>query len=84
MANSRTANLINGRSAAGGNPYFKNTFYRVLNSSKSANLIRELFLQKELNMEITSATLGMIFTGVAIVTLLIIIYGSRGPKDKDH
>jgi hypothetical protein len=35
-------------------------------------------------MEITSATLGMIFTGVAIVTLLIIIYGSRGPKDKEH
>jgi hypothetical protein len=35
-------------------------------------------------MEITSVTLGMIFSGVAIVTLLIIIYGSRGPKDKDH
>jgi hypothetical protein len=35
-------------------------------------------------MEITSVTLGMIFSGVAIATLLIIIYGSRGPKDKDH
>jgi hypothetical protein len=35
-------------------------------------------------MEINSVTLGMIFTGVAIATLLIIIYGSRGPKDKEH
>jgi hypothetical protein len=35
-------------------------------------------------MEITSVTLGIIFLGVAIVTLLIIIYGSRGPKDKEH
>ncbi len=32
-------------------------------------------------MEITSVTLGMIFSGVAIATLLIIIYGSRGSKD---
>ena len=35
-------------------------------------------------MEITSVTLGIIFSGVAIVILLIIIYGSRGPKDKEH
>ena len=35
-------------------------------------------------MEITSVTLGIIFAGVAIVKLLIIIYGSRGPKDKGH
>jgi hypothetical protein len=35
-------------------------------------------------MEITSVTLGIIFSGVAIVTLLIIIYGSRGPKHKEH
>ena len=35
-------------------------------------------------MDITSVTLGIIFSGVAIVTLLIIIYGSRGPKDKGH
>ena len=35
-------------------------------------------------MEITSATLGMIFSGVAIATLLIIIYGSRRSKDKEH
>lgn len=35
-------------------------------------------------MEITSVTLGMIFSGVAIATLLIIIYGSRGSKDKEH
>ena len=35
-------------------------------------------------MEITNVTLGMIFSGVAIATLLIIIYGSRGSKDKEH
>jgi len=29
-------------------------------------------------------TLGMIFSGVAIATLLIIIYGSRGSKDKEY
>lgn len=35
-------------------------------------------------MELTSATLGLIFIGVGVITLLIIIYGSRGPKDKGH
>ncbi|CAM3834740.1 hypothetical protein POAN111098_10770 [Polynucleobacter antarcticus] len=35
-------------------------------------------------MEINSTTLGLIFSGVAIVTLLIIIFGSRKPKDKDR
>jgi len=35
-------------------------------------------------MEITSATLGFIFSGVGIATLLIIIFGSRGSNDKDH
>jgi CBS domain containing-hemolysin-like protein len=84
MASSRTAKLINGRNAAGASPYFKNTFTCLLNPNKSANLVQELFLKGVKQMEITSVTLGMIFSGVAIVTLLIIIYGSRGPKDKDH
>ncbi|MEY3180125.1 MAG: hypothetical protein RL614_597 [Pseudomonadota bacterium] len=35
-------------------------------------------------MEITSVTLGFIFSGVGIATLLIIIFGSRGSNDKDH
>lgn len=49
MASSRTAKLINGRNAAGASPYFKNTFTCLLNPNKSANLVQELFLQKELN-----------------------------------
>jgi hypothetical protein len=35
-------------------------------------------------MEINSVVLGMIFSGVGVATLLIIIFGSRGSKDKDH
>jgi hypothetical protein len=35
-------------------------------------------------MELNSATLGLIFTGVAIATLFIIIFGSHGSKDKEH
>lgn len=35
-------------------------------------------------MEITSVTLGLIFSGVGIATLLIIIFGSRGSNNKDH
>jgi hypothetical protein len=35
-------------------------------------------------MEINSAVLGMIFSGVGVTTLLIIIFGSRGSNDKDH
>jgi hypothetical protein len=34
-------------------------------------------------MEITHYTLGFIFMGVGLATLLIIIYGSRRPKDHD-
>jgi hypothetical protein len=33
-------------------------------------------------MELNSATLGMIFTGVAVITLLIIIFGSRKSNDR--
>ena len=51
---------------------------------KSANLDQESLIPKVKKMEITSVTLGMIFSGVAIATLLIIIYGSRGSKDKEH
>lgn len=35
-------------------------------------------------MEINSAVLGLIFSGVGVATLLIIIFGSRGSKDKEH
>ncbi len=35
-------------------------------------------------MEINSAVLGLIISGVGIATLLIIILGSRGSSDKDH
>jgi hypothetical protein len=56
----------------------------LLNPCKSANLDQESLIPKVKKMEITSVTLGMIFSGVAIATLLIIIYGSRGSKDKEH
>jgi hypothetical protein len=57
----------------------------LLNPCKSANLDQEsLIPERSKKMEITSVTLGMIFSGVAIATLLIIIYGSRGSKDKEH
>jgi branched-subunit amino acid permease len=35
-------------------------------------------------MELSSAILGLIFTGVGVATLLIIIFGSRKSKDHDH
>ena len=83
-ASSPMVKPINGRSAVGGNPCFKNAFYCLLNPCKSANLDQESLIPKVKKMEITSVTLGMIFSGVAIATLLIIIYGSRGSKDKEH
>ena len=35
-------------------------------------------------MELDSVTLGLIFSGVGVATLLIIIFGSRKPNDHDH
>jgi len=48
-ASSPMVKPINGRSAVGGNPCFKNAFYWLLNPCKSANLDQESLKLEGLN-----------------------------------